>query len=159
MANKSGFVGDPAAHRRMVGPFAARRFDALLARTPSPGAWRPLVALGGEPDGSLEEIVLAGALCATDDVDAALAVVRRVLVPGGRLRFVEHTRRPGVLGALQRAGEPLYAAAPGGCHVGHDVTGALRASGFTIDELQRAALPSAVPLIRHWVSGVARSRP
>ena len=157
MANKS-CVGDPAAHRRMVGPLAARRFDALVDRFRSDEPWRPLVALGGEPDASVDEVVLAGALCAVDDIGAALTIVRRILVPGGRLRFVEHVRRPGVLGVAQRVGGRAYAAVPGGCHVGHDVTTALKHSGFVTDEVQRVALPSAVPLIRHWVAGVARSR-
>jgi hypothetical protein len=137
-----------------MGPLAGRR---LVER--GDGPWRPLVALGGEPDGSLAEIVTGAAFCATDDLAGAVATLRRVLEPGGRLVFLEHVGRPGAMGLVQRVSSPLYAAMPAGCHVDHDVPVALKAGGFVIDELDRLTVPSVVPLLRHWVRGVARSRP
>jgi hypothetical protein len=137
-----------------MGPFAARR---LVVRDIG-GPWRPLAALGGEPDGSLAEIVTGAALCQTDDLAGAVAMIRRVLEPGGRLVFLEHVGRPGALGVVQRLSSPAYAAMPLGCHVDHDVPGALRAGGFVVEEVDRVTVPSVVPLLRHWVRGVARSR-
>jgi hypothetical protein len=159
MANKSSRVGDPAAHRRMLGPYAARRLDALVARAGGDGKWRSLDDLATESDGAFSSLTTAGALCSTDDLGAAVAQLRRVLEPGGHLAFVEHVGHPGALGAVQRLSEPVYAAVPGGCHVRRDVPAALREGGFTIDALDRVVIPGLVPLLRHWVRGVARSRP
>jgi SAM-dependent methyltransferase len=143
----------------MLGPVAGRRIDAAIDRFDIDGPWRPLAALGGEPSASLAVVATAGTLCATDDLEAAVALLRRVLVPGGRLLFLEHEGRPGLFGTLQRVSEPVYAAMPGGCHVRHDVHRALRRGGFEVDGLDRLTVPSVVPLLRHWVRGVARSRP
>src|SRR5213595_1049282 len=122
----SARTGDPAAHRRLAGPFAARRLDAVLARLDGEGPWRPLVALGGEPSTSLDLVVTGAALCAVEDLDAAVALLRRVLVPGGRLVFLEHVGGAGVLGGMQRASDRLYATWPAGCHVCHDVHAGLK---------------------------------
>ncbi len=58
------------------------------------------------PDHSVDAAVLCLVLCSVDDRPAALAEVVRVLRPGGRLRFLEHTlagpwlpRHPHVLGS------------------------------------------------------------
>ena len=142
----------------MLGPLAARQLGARIAQLPGDAPWRPLDALGGEADGSYDVVVAVGALCATGDLDAAVATVRRVLVPGGTLHFVEHVGRVGALGALQRASDRVWPSLPLGCHVDHDVPAALRHGGFVVDDLDRWSLPSVVPLLRPWVLGVARSR-
>lgn len=152
-------IGDPTTHRRVLGPLAARRLDARIAHLPGDVPWRPLDALGGEPDDSLDAVVAVGALCATADIDVAVATVRRVLVPGGQLHFVEHVGRVGALGAMQRAAGRVWSGVPQGCHVEHDVPAALRRGGFVVDDLDRFSLPSVVPLLRPWVQGVARSQP
>lgn len=157
MANNSAHIGCPATHRRLLGPLAARRLAALAAGDAGDEPWRPLVALGGEPDGSLESVTTFGALCSAADLDGAIAGLQRVLVPGGRLVVVEHVAHPGALGVLQRLAGPTWSASPLGCHVGHDVHGALRRAGFLLSELDRWTVPAVVPLLRHWVRGVARS--
>jgi SAM-dependent methyltransferase len=151
-------IGDPATHRRVLGPFAARRLDARLAHLPGDGDWRPLDALGGEPDGSLDEVLAVGAFCAAADVEVAVATVRRVLAPGGRLHFLEHVSRVGVIGAMQRASDPMWASLPQGCHVDHDLPAALRRGGFLVTDLERCTMPSVVPLLRPWVQGLALVR-
>src|ERR1700760_3758636 len=47
--------------------------------------------------GSADAVVACGVLCSVPDQSAALAEFRRVLRPGGELRFYEHvrSRRPG----------------------------------------------------------------
>jgi SAM-dependent methyltransferase len=152
-------IGDPTTHRRVLGPLAARRLDARIDHLPGDAAWRPLDALGGEADGAFDAVVTVGAFCAASDLDAAVALVRRVLVPGGQLHFVEHVGRVGALGAVQRAADRLWSSLPQGCHVGHDLPAALRRGGFVVSDLERTSLPSAVPLLRPWVQGVARSHP
>jgi SAM-dependent methyltransferase len=152
-------IGDPSTHRRVLGPLAARRLDARLAHLPGDAPWRPLDALHGEPDGAFDTVVAVGALCAVADLDPAIALVRRVLTADGRLLFLEHVGRPGGLGMIQRISDPVWATLPQGCHVDHDVPAALRRGGFLVSDLERCTMPSAVPLLRPWVQGVALVRP
>jgi hypothetical protein len=152
---KTARIGDPVAHRRVLGAVGARRLDARIDAVAGAGAWRPLADLAAEGDGTVERMVTVGAFCAEQDLERAVAVVRRVLVPGGRLVFLEHVVRPGALGLLQRASEPLWSAMPTGCHIHHDVVAALRRGGFVVFDLERCTVPSLVPFLRPWVQGVA----
>jgi SAM-dependent methyltransferase len=147
-------IGDPTTHRRAVGPWAARRLERGVQYGDRP--WRPLSSVV-EP-AEWAEVWTYGALCELGDVDRAVTELHRLLKPGGRLLFLEHEGRPGLFGAVQRASERVYSSTPGGCHVRHDVHGALRRGGFDIVEVDRLTVPSVVPLLRHWVRGVARSR-
>jgi predicted methyltransferase len=101
-------------------------------------------------------VVRAGELCGEADLDAALARILEALPPGGRLVFVEHVGRPGLLGTLQEAWGGVAAKLPGGCHVGRDVPAAVRRAGFEITDLERFTMPTPVPVLRSWVSGTAR---
>jgi SAM-dependent methyltransferase len=151
-------IGDPVTHRRVLGPIAARRLDARVDHLPGDAPWRPADALGGEPDASIETVVAVGAFCASADLDLTVTTVRRVLAPGGRLVFLEHVGRVGVLGMLHRASDAAWASLPQGCHVDHDLPAALRRGGFLVSDLERCTMPSVVPLLRPWVQGVALVR-
>src|SRR4051794_19491668 len=148
-------IGDPAAHRRVVGPVAARRIDARVAQLPDGAPWRPIADLDAVDDAKVETLVAVGAFCAGRDVDDAVARARAVVAPGGRLVFLEHVGRPGTAGLLHRLSDPVWASLPGGCHVDHDLVGALRRGGFVVSDLERCTVPSVVPLLRHWVQGIA----
>lgn len=148
-------AGDPARHRRALGRLAARQLDVRVARYPAGTAWRPLDQVAG----TSELVVTAGAFCAFDDVDAAVAVARGVLAPGGELRFLEHIGRPGAAAWVHRAADPLWSRFGVGCHVDHDVPAALRRGGFVVTDLERCTMPTAVPFLRPWVHGVATVRP
>ena len=99
--------------------------------------------------------MLVGELCGEHDLDAALTSVRDRLPEGGRLVFVEHVGRPGLLGRIERAWGDTVAHFPWSCHVGRDIPAALRRAGFMITDLERFTMPTPNPVLRSWVSGVA----
>jgi ubiquinone/menaquinone biosynthesis C-methylase UbiE len=69
-------------------------------------------------DGSFDAVVVSGLLCSVADVPAALAEFRRVLRPGGQLRFYEHVRSRDVLfSGFQQAADLVWPRLMGGCHV------------------------------------------
>ncbi len=97
------------------------------------------------PDGSVDAVVFCLVLCSVPDQHAALTEARRVLRPGGELRFLEHVRvpRPGAGQRIQifldRFAWPWLF---GGCHCGRDTVSAIGGTGFTITELERSLFPA-----------------
>ncbi|SEP53337.1 class I SAM-dependent methyltransferase [Amycolatopsis saalfeldensis] len=89
-------------------------------------------------DRSFDAAVASLVLCSVTDVPAALAEIRRVLRPGGELRFFEHVRSANpLLGLLQDALTPVWSRAGGGCHLNRDTAESIRAAGFQIEPLHR----------------------
>jgi ubiquinone/menaquinone biosynthesis C-methylase UbiE len=84
-------------------------------------------------DASFEAAVSAFALCTVTDPATALAELRRVLSPGGRLLLLEHVHlhwQPGR--SLQRAAAPAWAAVAGGCRLDRDTVRFAREAGFIV---------------------------
>jgi ubiquinone/menaquinone biosynthesis C-methylase UbiE len=82
-------------------------------------------------DASFDAAVSAFALCTVADPAAALAELRRVLVPGSPLLLLEHVHlewEPGR--ALQSAAAPAWAAVAGGCRLDRDTLRAAAGAGF-----------------------------
>jgi ubiquinone/menaquinone biosynthesis C-methylase UbiE len=115
-----------------------------LAERAAAGAPVPVRVLAGHAlalpveDGGFDAAVASLVLCSISDTSAALAEIRRVLKPGGELRFFEHVRseKPW-FGLLQDAFTPIQSRAAGGCHPNRDTAAAIRAAGFDIEELDR----------------------
>jgi ubiquinone/menaquinone biosynthesis C-methylase UbiE len=91
------------------------------------------------PDASMDAAVFAGVLCSVADPQRALAEVRRVLRPGGELRFYEHVvaRSPRLRGLQRLLDATFWPRLFGGCQTTRDTERTLAACGFTIEERER----------------------
>ena len=84
-------------------------------------------------DASFDAAVSTFALCTVEYPAAALAELRRVLVPGGALLLLEHVHlhwQPGR--ALQTRAAPAWAAVAGGCRLDRDTLRFAREAGFIV---------------------------
>ena len=80
---------------------------------------------------SFDCVVCTYTLCTVPDPAAALAEMRRVLSPGGRLLFAEHGLAPDAnVARWQRRLEPAWSRLAGGCHLSRDVPRLLLEAGF-----------------------------
>jgi len=112
-------------------------------------------------DGWADAVVTALVLCTVPDQAAALGEARRVLRPGGELRFFEHVvADTPKLARFQRLIDrtriwPFFG---GGCHAARDTGAAIEAAGFTLENYRRVSVipcPLTAPVSPHLL-GVAR---
>jgi SAM-dependent methyltransferase len=86
------------------------------------------------PNGAFDTVVASLVLCSVQNVDRSVAEIRRVLKPGGELRFYEHilSLRPRFARA-QRAANLIWPIFFGGCHLTRDPESAFVRGGLRID--------------------------
>jgi ubiquinone/menaquinone biosynthesis C-methylase UbiE len=110
-------------------------------------------------DGAFDAAVASLVLCSVPDQAAALDELRRVLRPGGELRFYEHVvaDRPGLARVQRALDATVWPRVAGGCHAARDTAMAIRAAGFEIQRCESFAFVPcpALPTAPH-ILGVAR---
>jgi SAM-dependent methyltransferase len=91
------------------------------------------------PDDTCDSALCTFALCTIPDPAAALAEVRRVLRPGGRLHLLEHGIAPdATVARWQRRFEPIQRRVADGCHLTRDPVALVNDAGFLPeDQVQR----------------------
>jgi len=140
-------------------PHLSPRVRKLYAVEPADAAWKiaratverapfPVERTGRTaeaiplPDGSVDEVISSFSLCTIPDVEKALAEVRRVLRPGGTIRFVEHGRSDDPrISRWQDRLDPIQKRLAGGCHLNREPDRLLREAGFRIERLDRFEVP------------------
>jgi ubiquinone/menaquinone biosynthesis C-methylase UbiE len=179
LAGLSGSVVELGAGHGLNFPHYPTAVTEVLAIEPEPtlragaaeaaaNAPVPIRVLGGVADelpladASVDAAVASLVLCSVPDQDRALAELRRVLRPGGDLRFYEHVipncqPKRLLLQAADHSG--LWPRIAGGCHPARDTAAAIERAGFEIQNSERlmfaaARLEPAIP----YVLGTARQR-
>lgn len=107
---------------------------------------------------SIDTVVTTWTMCSIPNLDGALAEVRRVLRPGGKLLFVEHGRAPDPsVQWWQDQLTPAWRRMSGGCHLNRAIEDVVCSAGFRIDGLAKGYMrgPKAMTFM---YEGQARPR-
>ena len=107
---------------------------------------------------SVDTIVTTWTLCSIPQAATALADMRRVLRPGGKLLFVEHGLAPdeGVRRWQNRL-TPAWRRISGGCHLNRPIRSMIEGTGFRIDRIETGYIPGPKPMTFMY-EGSARPR-
>lgn len=107
-------------------------------------------------DHSVDTIVTTWTMCSIPHADMALAEIRRVLRPGGKLLFVEHGQAPDEsVRRWQDRLTPAWRAIAGGCHLNRPISAMIEGAGFRIDRIETGYIPGPRPMT-YMYEGCAR---
>ena len=154
----------PNAVRRLVAVDPSRQC-AKLAGKRIAAARFPVeyVPLGAEdiaaPDHSFDCVVSTFTLCTIPDPAKALAQMRRVLKPGGKLFIAEHglTQDPAVQRWQHRLNR-LNNVMLGGCNTNRDIRRLITEAGFEFDHVDQYYMEGAPKFAGFLTRGIAHAR-
>jgi len=134
-------------------PFYPETVDSVVVVEPADLAWQlaqsrvnaaraPIERAGRDatslpfPDASFDTALSTWTMCTIPEIGTALAEVRRVLVPGATLHFVEHglAPDPGVQKWQHRL-DPVQRVVGGGCHLNRNIPSLIEDAGFRIRDI------------------------
>jgi ubiquinone/menaquinone biosynthesis C-methylase UbiE len=152
-----------------VGEVVAVEPEAYLrarASEAASGATVPITVVDGTAnalpvdDASCDAGVASLVLCSVSDPAAALGELRRVIRPGGELRFYEHVVADSAgLSTMQRVLEKtVWPVFGGGCHPARDTLASIQKAGFKVERCWRFAFrPSPIEFaVAPRILGLAR---
>ncbi|WP_183100091.1 class I SAM-dependent methyltransferase [Nocardioides pelophilus] len=109
-------------------------------------------------DASFDFVVSTLVLCTVGDMSRALAEVRRVLAPAGRLVFLEHVRSDDLrLARWQDRLHGVWVRVGYGCHCNLPTLASIEEAGFSVTELEHDRMRRAAPIIRPLIAGMAEA--
>lgn len=110
------------------------------------------------PDASVAQVVCTHVLCSVGDPMGAIAELRRILIPGGKLILIEHIAAPthSRQRQIQSLIRPLWCALFDGCHPDRTTGDLLEKAGFDTGDLHLCHF--SVPVVGPHLVGVARKR-
>lgn len=86
-------------------------------------------------DNTFDTVVATFCMCSVQNPDLALAEIKRVLKPGGRILLLEHGKASlGIFQMIQKLLNPVYKLFACGCHTDRDHFELLRRNGFVIEK-------------------------
>lgn len=160
--NNFPFYPPTVAHVLAVEPESVLRAECVQSAAKAPVDVSVVDGVSGRlpaDDASVDAAVASLVLCSVPDQGRALAELRRVLRPGGELRFYEHVIAHHPVGAaLQRVADVIFwPRVAGGCHMSRDTGAALERAGFKVEWRERFTFSPGppVPPIPH-ILGAAR---
>ena len=108
------------------------------------------------PDASFDSVLMTYSLCTIPDAHKALAEIRRVLKPEGRLLFCEHGVAPDPrVSKWQARINPLWRRLMGGCNLNRPIVDLIEQAGFSVKTLDQMYLPGTPRIAGFNVWGAA----
>ena len=97
-------------------------------------------------DDLVDCVVMTYTLCTIPDTESALAEIKRVLKPAGKLLFCEHGKAPDKhIERWQNRLNPIWSPMAGGCNLNRNIPHLLEQSGFTVSKINTMYLPGWKP--------------
>lgn len=107
-------------------------------------------------DNSVDTVLLTYTLCTIPDWRKAMAGMRRVLKPGGKLIFCEHGRAPDAgVRRWQNRINPTWKKIAGGCNINRPMDQCIETSGFKIGQLNTEYIRKTPRIVGFTYSGFA----
>ena len=95
---------------------------------------------------SVDTVVITYTLCTIPDTNKALAEMRRVLKPSGKLLFCEHGKAPDkAILKWQNMINPLWKKIGGGCNLNRDIPAIIQENGFKMRKMETMYIPGWKP--------------